>query len=94
MSALSPASVPSSVSSLVPVSSCVFAHYAPVGARGQIAVVSPSGQVLASSFFALRSHFSFVCALSGSGRWVALRPVRSSSFGPAAPAPAVQSALF
>jgi hypothetical protein len=77
---------------LVSVSGCVFARYAPVpGQPGAVQVVSSSGAVLAPSFFELRDRFSFVCALSGSGGWVALR---SSSFLPPASAAAVQPALF
>jgi hypothetical protein len=78
--------------SLVSVSGCVFARYAPVpGQPGAVQVVSSSGAVLGASFFELRDRFLFVCALSGSGGWVALR---SSSFLPSASAAAVQPALF
>jgi len=87
---MSPLLPPPSLGSLVPVSGCVFAHYAPASVPGGVAVVSPSGVVLAGSFFELRARFSLVCVLAGAGGWVALRPVRSLSFRP----PAVQPSLF
>lgn len=55
----------------------VLCHYAqtPQG----WAVVTPSGKVLAPSFYALRDRFEFYCSIFGAGGWVILVP-RSSSF--------------
>lgn len=62
----------------------VIAHYAPAPGGG-VQVVTVTGQVLGSSFFAIRHQFSFVGSLAGSGLWVVLAPVCSSSFSPAEP---------
>jgi hypothetical protein len=63
----------------------VVCRYAPVS--GGVAVVAVSGVVLGPSFFAIRSRWSFVCAVSGAGGWVVLAP--------AVPAvPASQPVLF
>ena len=66
----------------------IIAHYAetPQG----WAVVTPSGKVLAPSFYALRDRFEFYCAIFGAGGWVVLVPC-SSSFSQE---PAIQASLF
>ncbi len=73
----------------------VLARYARLS-PGQFAVVTPSGQVLASSFFELRHQFAFHSTIAGSGQWVVL-VLRSSLFCANARAKtpsASQSSLF
>jgi hypothetical protein len=53
-------------------------------------VVTPSGKILATSFYALREQFEFFCSIFGAGGWVVLVP-RSSSFSQE---PAIQQSLF
>lgn len=65
----------------------VLCHYVQL-ASGSFAVVTPSGKVLAASFFELRSKFEFHSSINGAGGWVVLVP-RSSSFSQA-----TQPALF
>ena len=55
----------------------VIARYAPAPSGG-VQVVGVSGQVLGSSFGAIRSRFSFVSSVAGAGCWVVLAP-RSAS---------------
>jgi hypothetical protein len=66
----------------------VICHYAetPQG----WAVVTPSGKVLAKSFYDLRQSFEFYCSINGAGAWVVLVP-RPSLFSQE---PASQPSLF
>jgi len=66
----------------------VICHYAQT-AQGW-AVVTPSGKVLAPSFYALKERFMFHSSINGAGGWVVLVP-RSSSFSQE---PAIQQSLF
>lgn len=66
----------------------VICHYAETPAGW--AVVTPSGKVLAPSFYALRESFEFYCSINGAGGWVVLVP-RPSSFSQE---PAIQQSLF
>lgn len=52
----------------------VIARYVPAPAGG-VQVVSVSGQVLGSSFGAIRGRFSFAGVVSGAGGWVVLAPL-------------------
>lgn len=54
----------------------VICHYAetPKG----YAVVTPSGKVLAPSFYALRHSHEFYSSIFGAGGWVVLVPIRPS----------------
>jgi hypothetical protein len=70
--------------------SVIFARYAPQPGAG-VAVVNLAGEVLAPSFFELRHRFEFVASIAGAGGWVALAPLRSSSFPQER---AIQPALF
>lgn len=51
----------------------IIAHYAALPSGGY-AVVTPSGQVLAPSFYALRNSHSPVMVIQGAGCWVVLQP--------------------
>jgi hypothetical protein len=65
-----------------------LAHYAET--HQGWAVVTPSGKILAPSFYALRDRFEFHSSIFGAGGWVVLVP-RPSLFSQE---PAIQQALF
>ena len=59
--------------------------------NGSYAVVTPSGKVLGSSFYAIREQFEFFASVSGAGAWVVIVPRCSSSFSQER---AIQPGLF
>jgi hypothetical protein len=63
-------------------------HYAET--QKGYAVVTPSGKVLAPSFYALRNTHEFYCSINGVGGWVVLVPRPSLN----SQEPAIQKSLF
>ena len=59
-------------------SGAIIAHYCQLES-GAWAVVTPSGKVLAPSFFELRNQYEFYSSINGAGGWVVLVPVVCSS---------------
>jgi len=52
----------------------IIAHYAETR-PGKFAVVTPSGKILAPSFYDLRHKYAFVMSINGAGGWVVLLPI-------------------